>query len=117
VAAAHIRAAELDSASGRYILARPEMVSMRQMSRIIRDRYPRRLALPRHAVPDAGVRLIGPRFGLTQDYVSKHLGITFPVDNHRSVEELGISYRPVAETVLDHYEAWRAQRRQKQARS
>jgi len=117
VAAAHLRAAELGSASGRYILARPEMVSMRTMSRIIRDRHPRRLTLPRHAVPDAGVRLLGPRFGLTPDYISKHLGITFPVDNRRSVEELGISYRPVEETVLDHYDAWREQRRAAKARS
>ena len=116
VAAAHVRAAELSSATGRYILARPEMVSMRRMSRIIRDRHPRRLTLPRHAVPDAGVRLLGPRFGLTQDYIAKHLAITFPVDNHRSVEDLGISYRAVEETVLDHYEAWREQRRLQKAR-
>lgn len=113
VAAAHIRAAEVESASGRYILARPEMVSMRQMSRIIRRRHPRRLALPRHGVPDAAVRILGPRFGLTQDYIRKHLGIRFPVDNHRSVDELGISYRPVEQTVLDHYDAWREQRRAK----
>lgn len=117
VAAAHIRAAEAEAASGRYILARPEMVSMRQMSRIIRDRHPRRLALPRHAVPDAAVRVLGPRFGLTQDYIRKHLGIRFPVDNHRSVDELGISYRPVEQTVLDHYDAWREQRRAKKRRS
>jgi nucleoside-diphosphate-sugar epimerase len=115
VAAAHIRAAELESASGRYILARPGMVSMGQMSRIIRDRHPGRLTLPRHGVPDAAVRVLGPLFGLTQDYIRKHLGITFPVDNHRSVEELGISYRAVEETVLDHYDAWREQRRTKKA--
>ena len=117
VATAHVRAAELESASDRYILARPEMVSMRQMSRIIRDRHPRRLVLPRHGVPDWAVRVLGPRFGLTQDYIRKHLGIRFPVDNRRSVEELGISYRPVEDTVLDHYEAWRQQRRDRKARA
>jgi len=111
VAAAHVRAAELDSAEGRYILARPEMVSMRAMARIIRDRHRRRLTVPRHQVPDVAVRVLGPRFGLTQEYISKHLGIRFEVDNHRSVEELGLDYRPVEETVLDHYEAWRHQRR------
>ena len=112
VAAAHIRAAELESASGRYILARPEMVSLREMSRIIRDRHPRRVALPRHGVPDWAVRVLGPRFGLTQDYIRKHLGIRFAVDNRRSVEELGIAYRPVEETVLDHYDSWRARRQE-----
>jgi nucleoside-diphosphate-sugar epimerase len=111
VATAHVRAAELASASGRYILARPEMVSLLQMSRIIRDRHPNRLALPRHAVPDWAVRILGPRFGLSQDYIRKHLGIRFAVDNRRSVDELGISYRPVEETVLDHYASWQTRRR------
>jgi nucleoside-diphosphate-sugar epimerase len=115
VAHAHIRAAELESASGRYILARPEMVSMARMSRIIRDRYRARLLLPRHSVPDWAVRRLGPRFGLTQDYIRKHLGIRFAVDNRRSVEELGIAYRPVEETVLDHFESWRQRRRQSRA--
>jgi nucleoside-diphosphate-sugar epimerase len=111
VAVAHVRAAELDSASDRYILARPEMVSFAQMSNIIRDRYPTRFLLPRHKVPDWAVRILGPRFGLSQDYIRKHLGIRFAVDNRRSVQDLDISYRPVAETVLDHYESWLERRR------
>jgi nucleoside-diphosphate-sugar epimerase len=117
VAAAHVRAAELDSASGRYILARPEMVSMRDMARIIRDRHRARVTIPRHQVPDAAVRVLGPRFGLTQDYIRKHLGIRFAVDNHRSVDELGLTYRPVEQTVLDHYDAWRQQRLDRKARA
>jgi nucleoside-diphosphate-sugar epimerase len=107
VAAAHVAAAFTASASGRYILARTEMVSFSRMANIIRDRYPRRYQLPRHGVPDWAVRVLGPRFGLTQDYIRKHLGIRFAVDNHRSVEDLGLSYRPVEETVLEHYESWR----------
>jgi hypothetical protein len=37
------------------------------------------------------------------------------VDNHRSVDELGLVYRPVRETVLDHYESWHTRRGQAQA--
>jgi len=111
VAKAHVRAAELQSASGRYILARSEMVSFKTMSTIIRARYPRKILLPRHGVPDWAVRILGPRFGLTQRYITNHLGIRFAIDNRRSVEELGISYRAVEETVWDHYEWWQDQRR------
>lgn len=111
VAAAHIAAAELPTAHGRYILARPEMVSLLDMGRIIRRRHPWRLLVPAHPVPDALVRRIGPRFGLHPDYIAKHLGIRFAVDNRRSVEELGIHYRPVAETVLDHDAARRRRQR------
>jgi nucleoside-diphosphate-sugar epimerase len=117
VAVAHVRAAELDAASGRYILARPEMVSFARMSNIIRDRYPARFLLPRHTVPDWAVRILGPRFGLSQDYIRKHLGIRFAVDNRRSVEDLGISYRSVEETLLDHYASWLERRRRPAAAS
>lgn len=111
VATAHVRAAALDTAAGRYVVARPEMVSFAEMARIIRSRHPRRLLVPRHRVPDWAVRVVGPRFGLTPEYIRDHLGIRFAVDNRRSVKELGLEYRPVAETVLDHYDSWRAARR------
>jgi nucleoside-diphosphate-sugar epimerase len=109
VADAHIAAAEKPEAHGRYILAAETMTSFHDMARIIRTRYPRDLRLPRTRLPHWPVRVLGPAFGLTQDYIRKHLGIRFRVDNSRSVKELGVVYRPVEETVLDHYEAWRAQ--------
>ncbi|MER6129488.1 NAD-dependent epimerase/dehydratase family protein [Streptomyces sp. NPDC001795] len=110
VADAHIAAAENPVAKGRYIVAAETMTSFHEMSRIIRTRYPRDLRLPRTALPHWPVRVLGPAFGLTQDYIRKHLGIRFRVDNSRSVHELGITYRPVEETLLDHYETWRQQR-------
>ncbi|WP_141203598.1 NAD-dependent epimerase/dehydratase family protein [Streptomyces griseorubiginosus] len=110
VADAHIAAAEKPDAKGRYILAARTMTSFHEMSRVIRARYPRNRRLPRTALPHWPVRILGPAFGLTQDYIRRHLGIRFEVDNSRSVTELGLVYRPVEETVLDHYEAWRRQR-------
>ncbi|MER5215587.1 NAD-dependent epimerase/dehydratase family protein [Streptomyces sp. NPDC002838] len=110
VAEAHIAAAENPDAKGRYIVAARTMTSFHEMSRVIRTRYPRDLRLPRTALPHWPVRILGPAFGLTQDYVRKHLGIRFRVDNSRSVHELGVTYRPIEQTVLDHYEAWRRQR-------
>ncbi|MET9831327.1 NAD-dependent epimerase/dehydratase family protein [Streptomyces sp. NPDC006385] len=110
VAEAHVAAAENPDAKGRYIVADRTMTSFHEMSRIIRTRYPRDLRLPRTALPHWPVRILGPAFGLTQDYIRKHLGIRFRVDNSRSVTELGITYRPIEQTLLDHYEAWRNQR-------
>ncbi|MEU0433214.1 NAD-dependent epimerase/dehydratase family protein [Streptomyces sp. NPDC006290] len=107
VADAHIAAAEHSGAKGRYIVAAETMTSFHDMARVIRGRYPRSPRLPRTALPHWPVRILGPAFGLTQDYIRKHLGIRFPVDNSRSVRELGITYRPVEETLLDHYETWR----------
>ncbi|WP_028006593.1 NAD-dependent epimerase/dehydratase family protein [Solimonas flava] len=106
VALAHLLAARDPQAHGRYIIAEREMISFLQMSRILRRWHRRPYLLPRHGVPNAIVRLIGPLFGLSQDYIRKHLGIRFAVDNHRSVDELGLRYRPIDETLKDHYEAW-----------
>ncbi|MEV0172024.1 NAD-dependent epimerase/dehydratase family protein [Streptomyces sp. NPDC050803] len=113
VADAHIAAALNPDATGRYIVAAQTMTSFHDIARIVRTRRPRDPRLPRTALPHWPVRLLGPAFGLTQDYIRKHLGIRFRVDNSRSVHELGITYRPIEETVLDHYEAWRHRRRRR----
>jgi nucleoside-diphosphate-sugar epimerase len=110
VALAHIEAAERPAATGRYIVARPEMLSFLEISRIIRPWHRRGYLLPRGRVPDPIVRLIGARFGLSQDYIRKHLGIRFTVDNQRSVRELGLRYRPAEQTLIDHYASWASQR-------
>ena len=110
VAKAHILAARLPQAHGRYILAEKEMISFVEISKAIRQMHKRPYLLPRHQVPNRVVKMIGPFFGLTQDYIRKHLGIRFKVDNQRSVDELGIVYRPIGETLRDHYRSWLAQR-------
>jgi len=111
LAAAHIAAAEEPDAHGRYIIAAPEMVSFFEMSQILRERFPRSYKLPRVRLPHWPVRLLGPAFGLTQDYIRKHLGIRFRVDNTRSTTDLRVSYRPFEQTLTEHYQAWRGQRR------
>ena len=110
VAAAHVAAAERPGAHGRYIVAAAEMTSFHQMAKALLKHHPRNLRLPRTALPHWPVRILGPAFGLTQDYIRNHLGIRFPVDNHRSIEELGLTYRPIEETLLDHYRSWREHR-------
>ncbi|MFD9391934.1 NAD-dependent epimerase/dehydratase family protein [Streptomyces sp. NPDC060000] len=110
VAAAHIAAAEHPEAHGRYIVAAPEMTSFHQMSRALLKHHPKNRRLPRTALPHWPVRILGPAFGLSQEYIRNHLGIRFRVDNRRSTEELGLTYRPIEETLVDHYRAWREQR-------
>lgn len=110
VALAHLRAAIDEKAAGRYILAEKEMISLLDMARIIRPYHRRPRLLPRRPVPNWTIRILGPLFGLTQAYIRNHLGIRFTADNRRSIEELGIAYRPAEETLADHYRAWQAWR-------
>lgn len=111
VAKAHVRAADIVQAHGRYILAHEQMASFVDISKILRSLHTRPYLLPRNQIPNFLVRLIGPFFGLTQDYMRNHLGIRFQVDNKRSQDELGIEYRPLKQTLEDHYQGWAAQRR------
>jgi len=110
VAQAHVSAAGNPRARGRYIVAESSMVRFVEISRIIRDVHRHPIRIPRHQLPNALVRLIGPLFGLSQAYIRNHLGIRFKLDNRRSVSDLGLRYRPVAETLREHYLSWQAWR-------
>lgn len=109
VAQAHIAAARNRDAHGRYILAEKRMLSFIEIAKIIRQQHRRPWSLPTYSLPNGLIRLIGPLFGLNADYLRKHLGIRFAIDNQRSIDELGITYRPVEQTLIDHYHCWESQ--------
>jgi dihydroflavonol-4-reductase len=109
VATAHIRAAENESTRGRYIVADKEMTSFVDISKLVRPLAKRQWTLPRHILPTLLVRIVGPFFGLTQKWIQANLGIRFSIDNERSIKELGVLYRPLSETLHDHYKSWVAQ--------
>ncbi|HDR8986777.1 MULTISPECIES: NAD-dependent epimerase/dehydratase family protein [Burkholderia cepacia complex] len=106
VAQAHLNAALNPSATGRYILADRQMISFLEIAKILRRVHARPFLLPRNQIPLLLVKLIGPFFGLDQQYIRNHVGIRFPLDNTRSISELGISYRPIQDTLTDHYRSW-----------
>jgi dihydroflavonol-4-reductase len=111
VALAHIRVANTPSAKGRYILADARMVSFLEMAKMLRAVHRHPYLLPKRQIPGWLVKMVGPLFGLSQEYMRNHIGIRFAVDNRRSIEELGIVYRPLEETLKDHYASWLEQRR------
>ncbi|EHH03586.1 hypothetical protein ATCR1_20885 [Agrobacterium tumefaciens CCNWGS0286] len=111
VAGAHIRAALNLEAKGRYILSEAHTRTFLDIAGHARKFHPKPYLLPSWQIPNFIVRLIGPLFGLTQEYMSNHLGIRFALDNARSQKELGVVYRPFEKTMADHYRSWAEQRR------
>jgi nucleoside-diphosphate-sugar epimerase len=105
-ARAHITAARNHAATGRYIVAEKEMSSLLGMARILRKvhRYP--FLLPTCQLPNWLVIAFGPLFGLSRRLMRTHLGIHFKLDNSRSIKDLGVAYRPLNETLTDHYKSW-----------
>jgi hypothetical protein len=52
----------------------------------------------------------GPLLGLSQKWLKLNLGIPFDIDNRPSLDDLKIVYRPLEETLADHYRSWKTAR-------
>ncbi|EHA56457.1 hypothetical protein MCOR27_000042 [Pyricularia oryzae] len=107
VATAHVQAADLPWASGRYILAATETRSLGDIARICRRQKGASRLIPTHKVPDFLLRICAPWIRLSQYWLSRNLGVGFSLDNSRSYKDLGIDYRPLEETIADHFVVWK----------
>lgn len=110
VAQAHLNAGANPQASGRYIVSHAQMISFIDMARAIRRVHEHPIIVARNTIPVQILRAVGPLFGLDRDFIANHVGIRFRLDNSRSIAELGLTYRPVTETLADHYRAWQESR-------
>lgn len=98
VAQAHIAAAFLPGAHGRYIVS-AEDTDILSLARSLRPRFGRALRLPSRPLPGPLLLALAPRIGLTRRYVRRNAGCDYRVDAARSRRELGIRYRPVQESM------------------
>jgi nucleoside-diphosphate-sugar epimerase len=103
VARAHISAGFTPTAHGRYI-TNAQSTSMLGIGRVLRARFGRSYPFPYTVVPKPIFRLIAPVAGFTREFVDKNVGWPLEFDNSRSVAELGLKYRPVEDTIGDHFQ-------------
>lgn len=103
VARAHLLAAFTPEASGRHLLVAKE-ITMLNIARILRKRYGSAYPFPRMEVPKFVVWAVGPLMGpVTRAFVSRNVGYRISFDNSRSLH-LGVRYRPVEETFVEHFQ-------------
>jgi dihydroflavonol-4-reductase len=50
------------------------------------------------------VWLIAPMIGITREFVSKNVGYPVKFDNTYSKKDLGLHYRPIEETIIEHFQ-------------
>ena len=105
VADAHMAAAFLPAASGRYITSGCD-TSFFDMAVALREHFGDSYPFPRRILPKGMVWLMGPLFNkaLTRKIVSKNVGMPLVIDNSRSISELEISYRPMETSVTDMFQ-------------
>jgi nucleoside-diphosphate-sugar epimerase len=103
VADAHLRAGFTPEAHGRYIV-NADSLTLLEIGKILRHRYGSLYPFPRTTAPKALVKLIAPVVGLTREFVDRNIGYPLAFDNHRSRDELSLSYRPVEQTITEHFQ-------------
>ena len=102
VAAAHIAAAMNTDATGRFIVSgwAGGFVEIASTLRTAYGDYP----IPTRSAPKPMLWLLGPLFGMSRKFVSRNVGHRWNADNSKSVRVLGVSYRPLKETLTEHFE-------------
>lgn len=102
VAAAHIRAALLPQAKHRYIVV-ADSLRLLEIARLLRpDDYGLENRLPYFEVPKPLIWLLAPFVGMQRSFVARNVNFPLYFNNHRSRQELGLTYMPVETTLNDH---------------
>lgn len=107
VATAHIQASKTPDSHSRYILAHSKTHGFVELARILRS-ITQSSRIPKNKVPNGFVRMSGPFLGLSQKWLRLNLSIPFDIDNRPSLDQLKIVYRPLEETLADHYRSWKS---------
>ena len=103
VAQAHIQAGLNPKAKGRYIVSN-QVVSLLDMAKIIREKFAQ-YPLPTMQLPKLVVKIVGPvAAGISREFIEKNVGYRFAFDNQRSQQELGIQYRPLSQSLHEHFQ-------------
>ncbi len=103
VARAHLLAAFQADAAGRYILSATELTMMK-IGKILRRQFGWRYPFPLMQPPKLVVWAVGPFFGpVTRTFIQRNVGLPLRINNSRSREDLGITYRPIEETFVEHF--------------
>ena len=105
LARAHLQAAFTPEAEGRHIIS-GHNTDFPALARTLIERYGDDYPIPRRVMPKWLVWLVGPLVNkaLTREYVSRNVGLPWKADNSKSVRELGMTYRPLEESMTDFFQ-------------
>ena len=105
VAQAHLAAAYIPSAQGRHIISghNSDLVEMVEKLAV---KYGQRYPLPRRVMPKWLVWLVAPMVNkaMTRSVISRNINISWQADNRKSLSELGMTYRPLEDSLNDMFQ-------------
>ncbi len=100
LARAHIAAGYLPDAQGRHIVSGASTDTL-DMGKRLRAHFGSSLPLPRNAIPKWLFKAVAPAFGVSRRYVDGNVDHPFATDNTKSQRSLGVTYRPLQESLVD----------------
>ena len=104
LAEAHLRAGFVPGAQGRHVIS-GHNTAFPEMAATLRPTYGERYPIPKRTLPKWAVWLFGPMMNdaLSRKAISRNVGYPWKGDNTKSRTELGVEYRPLAETMNDFF--------------
>jgi nucleoside-diphosphate-sugar epimerase len=103
LAEAHFQAAFRPEAEGRHIIS-AETSSILALGKLLNKRFGRAYDFPKKPLPKGLVWLIGPLVGFSRKMVQNNLGYSWKADHSKSVQALGMHYRPVEESITAFFQ-------------
>ncbi len=100
LARAHLAAGYLPDAQGRHIVSGASTDTL-DMGKQLRRHFGSSLPLPRNAIPKWLFKAVAPAFGVSRRYVEGNVDHPFAADNTKSQRDLGVTYRPLPESLVD----------------
>lgn len=103
VAHAHYNAAFIPEASGRHILVAGE-ATLLDLSACLQKQFGHQYPFPTRRVPKFLMWLVAPLFDLKRSFIGTNVGYPVTMDNSYSKQDLKLDYRPMDQTVADHFQ-------------
>jgi dihydroflavonol-4-reductase len=105
LAEAHLNGAFTPAAKGRYITS-GHNTDFFELATVLADRYGDDYPIPRRTLPKWLVWLVGPLMdkATSRRMIARNVDLPWRADNSKGVRELGLSYRPLAESMNDFFQ-------------
>ncbi len=106
LAEAHFKAGYTPEAKGRYITA-AHNTDFLSMGTALLPKYGANFPLPKKALPKWLLMLVGPMTNklFTRKFIRNNVNVPWKADNSKIKNELGMSFRPMQETMEDSFQA------------
>jgi len=102
---AHIAAGFLPDAQGRHITSAQE-VSFLEMAKYLQKHFGNQYPFPKRRLPKWLISMIGPAVdkSMSRKFIKRNVGFPLHLDNSKSRQELGITYRPVETAAVELFQ-------------